>query len=44
MRHLRIKPFFRWYDLWVGLYIDVKGRAVYWCPIPMLGIKVYLEE
>ena len=32
--------FCRWYDLWVGAYIDRTNRAVYICPIPMFGIKV----
>lgn len=37
---MRITAFFRWYDLWIGAFVDVKNRAVYICPIPMLGIKV----
>lgn len=37
---MRIKTFFRWYDLWIGMYIDTKNKAVYVCPIPMFGIKV----
>lgn len=37
---LSVKPFFRWYDLWIGAFIDTKGRAVYICPLPMLGIKI----
>lgn len=31
--------FFRWYDLWVGVYIDTSKRAVYICPVPTLGVK-----
>jgi hypothetical protein len=41
-RKTSIKPFFRWYDLWVGVYVDHKNHAVYICPIPMFGIKVQL--
>lgn len=37
---MRFQLFFRWYDLWVGAYVDVKGRCVYICPIPMFGVKV----
>jgi hypothetical protein len=37
---VRVTPFFRWYDLWVGLYVDRKGRALYFCPVPMFGLKV----
>lgn len=35
-----IKPFFRWYDLWVGAYIDTENKSVYICPLPMIGVKV----
>jgi hypothetical protein len=37
---VRVKFFFRWYDLWVGAYIDTGGRAVYLCPLPMVGVKL----
>jgi len=32
--------FFRWYDLWMGAFTDIKNRAVYICPLPMVGIKL----
>ena len=32
--------FFRWFDLWVGLYVDVRGRSFYFCPLPTIGVKV----
>jgi hypothetical protein len=34
------QPFFRWYDLWIGGYIDIKNQAIYICPLPMVGIKI----
>lgn len=37
---MKIKPFFRWYDLWIGAYWDSNNQALYICPIPMLGIKL----
>lgn len=35
-------PFFRWYDCWIGVYVDVNmgKRAIYVCPIPMFGINI----
>lgn len=39
---MTVKPFFRWYDLWVGMYIDTANRVIYICPLPMIGIKVQL--
>lgn len=38
-KKLKISLFFRWYDLWMGLYIDTHNKAIYFCPLPMAGIK-----
>ena len=37
---MSIERFFRWVDLWVGVYIDTKKCAVYICPVPMFGVKI----
>jgi len=37
---MKIKPFFRWYDLWIGAYIDTANKSVYICLIPMFGVKI----
>lgn len=37
---MRITPIFRWYDLWVGIFIDTKGRKVYVFPMPTLGVVI----
>lgn len=29
-----------WYDLWVGVFIDVKGRKIYILPVPCVGIVI----
>jgi hypothetical protein len=36
----RVRAFFRWFDLWIGVYIDRGERAIYICPIPMFGIRI----
>lgn len=41
---LSFNLFFRWYDLWVGAYVDVPNRTVYICPLPMFGVKVSWKE
>ena len=41
---IRIKPYFRWYDLWVGAYVDTRRQAVYICPLPTIGIKIWRDE
>jgi hypothetical protein len=39
---MRVKVFFAWFDLWIGVYIDRPRRIVYVCPLPTLVIKVSL--
>lgn len=36
----RISLFFRWFDLWVGIYIDMPNRVLYICPVPMIGVRI----
>ena len=43
-RVTRFKAFFRWYDLWVGVFIDARHSALYICPIPMAGVKIWRED
>lgn len=41
---MKITPFFRWYDLWIGAYWDRKARVLYVCPVPMFGVKIELRH
>lgn len=41
---MKISIGFRWFDLWVGLYIDRHNRAVYVCPVPTLVIKLQFKK
>jgi hypothetical protein len=40
---MKITVFFRWYDLWIGIFVDTKGKAWYICPIPMFGVKIQFK-
>ena len=37
---MKITPFFRWYDLWIGAFWDTKNRVLYICPLPTIGLKI----
>lgn len=39
---MRIKPFFAWYDFWIGLFYDKNKKILYFFPIPMFGFKIEL--
>ena len=36
----RCEPYFRWFDLWIGIYIDMKNRHVYVGYLPCCGFKI----
>lgn len=37
---MKAKPIFRWFDLWVGVYVDVPGRRVFVFPVPCFGVEL----
>jgi hypothetical protein len=37
---MKIRPIFAWYDLWVGVFIDLGRRRVYILPIPCCGVVI----
>jgi len=37
---MKIEPLFKWYDLWIGIYVDTKNRVIYILPLPMIGVKI----
>lgn len=39
-----IKVLFKWFDLWIGIFIDKPTRAVYICLLPMLPVKIWITE
>lgn len=36
----RVQFSFKWYDLWVGAFIDSENRTVYVCPLPCCVIEI----
>ena len=41
---MTIRPVFAWYDLWVGVFIDVAKRRLYVLPLPCIGFMVQFGE
>ncbi len=37
---MSIRPFFAWYDLWIGAYWNSETETLYVCPLPMVGLRV----
>jgi hypothetical protein len=37
---MRVNLLFKWFDLWVGVYIDRKNRTVYACPLPCIVVRI----
>lgn len=33
-------PKFKWFDMWVGVYVDRDKRRLYICPLPMIVFEV----
>lgn len=41
---MKAKLIFRWYDLWIGIFIDRKKGILYFFPLPMLGFMISKKE
>ena len=38
--YFKARPFLKPKDFWIGIYVDRPNRAIYICPLPMIGLKV----
>jgi len=41
---MKVQLQFKWFDLWIGLFIDSKNKVLYMCLIPMVVIKIVLPQ
>lgn len=41
---MRIRPVFRWYDFWVGVFVDTERKCAYVMLVPMFGFKIELTN
>ena len=37
---MRIRLYFRWYDIWLGAFWDRLNRTLYLQLLPMIGLKI----
>lgn len=37
---MKISLHWKWFDLWVGVYVDRPNRTIYVCPLPTVVIKI----
>ena len=35
---------FKWFDFWVGLFLDKPAKTLYICFVPMFPIKIWVTE
>ncbi len=41
---MKISIFLAWYDIWIGLFWDRKEKIAYFCPFPMVVIKIRMNR
>jgi len=37
---MKIKPLCKWYDIWIGIFIDTNKKRIYILPLPCIGIVI----
>jgi hypothetical protein len=41
---VQIKPYFKWFDFWVGLFYDKSKRRLYVGMLPMVGVLIQFKK
>jgi hypothetical protein len=44
VQRFSVRPFFRWFDIWIGAYWDRENWTLYICPVPMFGLKIKIPR
>lgn len=44
IKRLHLDVSIKWFDIWFGFFVDVPGKALYFCPLPMLVLKFWFTE
>ncbi len=40
----RFKLYFKWFDFWIGIFVDTKKGYLYIQPLPMIGIRLHRHK
>jgi len=40
---MKIAPYFKWFDFWIGLFYDVGKKILYIGLLPTIGIKIEFQ-
>ena len=43
-RFFTVELGFCWYDIWVGMCIDTKDKAIYICLLPCILLRIGIDE
>ena len=41
---MKLSLHLKWYDLWIGAYIDCKQKTIFICPLPMIVIRINMGD
>jgi len=41
---MKIRIIVAWYDMWIGIYWDIKNSRLYVLPIPCVGIVIDYQK
>jgi hypothetical protein len=43
-QRIRWKIHWMWFDFWMGLYYDKRKEVIWFCPFPMLALRIWFED
>ena len=41
---MKVRLFFEWFDMWVGVYWSKESRTLYICPLPMVVLALEFKK
>ena len=41
---MNVRPYFKWFDFWVGLFYDTRNKRLYVGILPMVGVLIQFNK